>query len=77
MPRKAVASPGVASSLLRFHRLLIGAALALAIVLVLWGAVHGVTRGEPGGWVALLVGGVAAPACALYLRKILLRPPIR
>lgn len=67
----------MASALLRVHRVLIGFALALAVVLVVWGAIHGPGRGQSAGWVALGLGAVALPLGGLYLRKIIIRPPIR
>ena len=64
-------------SLLRVHRLLIGSALAMSLVLLLWGVAHGVVRHEPRGWVALAIAALALPAGGLYLRKLYRNPPIR
>ncbi len=63
--------------LLTAHKILISAALALALILVAWGAVHGGARHESGGWFALALGLVTAPAAALYLRKLYRNPPLR
>jgi hypothetical protein len=65
------------SLLLPAHKVLISAALALGVILLVWGVVHGVARREQAGWVALAIGAVAVPACALYLRKLYRNPPIR
>ena len=64
-------------SLLQVHRLLIGCALALAVILVVWGVVHGISRRETGGLLALVVGALGVPAATLYLRKIARNPPIK
>ena len=62
--------------LLTAHKILIVAALALGVVLVLWGVVHG-RRGEPGAWGVFALGLAAIPIGLLYLRKLLRNPPIR
>lgn len=63
--------------LLQAHKILVGAALALGLILIAWGVVHGAQRGERQGWVLLGFGLVAVPLCALYLRKLFRNPPIR
>jgi hypothetical protein len=67
----------VASALLRMHRVLISAAALLALILIVWGLVHGLRRGEDAGWVALGIGAVALPLLSLYLVKVIRNPPIR
>jgi hypothetical protein len=60
--------------LLTAHRLLVACALALSLVLAIWGARH---RDLPsGGWV-LALALVAMPLLGLYLRKLYRNPPIR
>jgi hypothetical protein len=63
--------------LLTAHKILITAGLVLATVMVAWGAVHALGRGEPGAWVVFALGVVAVPAALLYLRKLRVNPPIR
>ena len=63
--------------LLTAHKILISATLVLAVVLIVWGAVHGLARHEPGAWTAFALGAVMLPAGALYLRKLWRNPPIR
>ncbi len=62
--------------LLTAHKILIGAALMLSVVLIIWGVVHG-RRGEPGAWAVLALGAVMLPLGALYLRKLFRSPPLR
>ena len=62
--------------LLTAHKILIAAALFLAVVLTLWGAVHA-SRGEPNAWIVLAVGVTGIPALGLYLRKLYRNPPLR
>jgi hypothetical protein len=61
--------------LLLAHKILITAALVLALVLVAWGAVHA-HRGEPGAWGVFALGLAMLPTGALYLRKLRRDPPI-
>jgi hypothetical protein len=63
--------------LLTAHKILIGAAIALGVILTLWGAVHALARGESQGWPPLALGVLVTPIAALYLRKLLRNPPIR
>ena len=63
--------------LLTAHKILISAAMVLGVVLIVWGAVHGLARHEPGAWSAFVLGVVMLPAAALYLRKLKRNPPIR
>jgi hypothetical protein len=63
--------------LLTAHKILVGAALGLGVVLTVWGAVHGIARGEPGGWGVMVLGALSVPACVLYLRKLRRNPPLR
>jgi hypothetical protein len=67
----------VASALLKVHRVLIGAAIALSLVLIVWGVVHGARRGEDAGWFALGLGAVALLLLSLYMVKVVRNPPIR
>ncbi len=67
----------MASALLRMHKVLVGAALALAVLCILWGSVHALVRREPGTWPVLAVGVVAAVAGSLYWRKLRRNPPLR
>jgi hypothetical protein len=62
--------------LLTAHKILVTAALGLGVVLTSWGVVHALVRREPGAWVVLVLGVVAIPAAALYLRKLRRNPPI-
>jgi hypothetical protein len=62
--------------LITAHKILISAALGLALVLVLWGLVHG-RRGDHGAWVVFALGVTVIPIGLLYLRKLLRNPPIR
>lgn len=55
--------------LLTAHRILIGAALALALIMGAWGA----SRRE---WPVVAGSAVAALACAWYLRRLLRDPPV-
>jgi 1,4-dihydroxy-2-naphthoate octaprenyltransferase len=63
-------------SLLTAHRILVSAALALAVVLVAWGAVHGLVRHEPSARAVFVLGLVALPVGLLYLRKLWRNPPL-
>jgi len=63
--------------LLTAHKILISAAIGMGAVLAVWGASHGLGRGEPGALVAFGFGVIAIPAGALYLYKLKKRPPIR
>jgi hypothetical protein len=63
--------------LLTAHKILIGAALGLGAALTAWGAVHGLARGESGGWVPFVIGLLTMPAAGLYLYKLKKKPPIR
>ena len=56
--------------LLTAHRILIGAAIALGLVMVAYGA----GRGE---WLLAGGSGVAAAALSLYLRRLYRNPPGR
>lgn len=63
--------------LLTAHKILISCTLALALVLIIWGADHAFRRGQPDAWVALVLGLVMLPLGALYLRRIIRKPPVR
>jgi hypothetical protein len=63
--------------LLTAHKILIGAAISLGVILTVWGAVHAVGRGESQGWGPFALGVVVTPAAVLYLRKLVRNPPIR
>jgi hypothetical protein len=62
--------------LLTAHKILISAALALGVILAIWGVVHG-RRGDPGAWSVFALGVAMLPAGLLYLRKLYRNPPIR
>jgi hypothetical protein len=61
--------------LLTAHKILIAAAIALGMVLMLWGRAHAAQ--ERSATFALVLGAVAVVGGGLYLAKILKRPPIR
>jgi hypothetical protein len=63
--------------LLTAHKILVSAALGLGVVMTSWGAVHGLSRHEPGAWVVFVLGVAALPVGVLYLRKLWRNPPIR
>ena len=63
--------------LLTAHKILIGAALVLATLLVVWAVVHGIVRHESAAIPVGVVGLLAVPLLAVYLRKLLRNPPIR
>jgi hypothetical protein len=63
--------------LLTAHKILVGFALALGVVLTVWGALHGLVRHEPGAWSAFALGAAMLPVGAWYLRKLRRNPPIR
>jgi hypothetical protein len=63
--------------LLTAHKILVGAATSLGVVLLAWGAVHALQRGERQGWPALALGAAMLPLGLLYLRKLRKNPPIR
>jgi len=67
----------MASALLRFHKILVAAALVLAALCVAWGALHWIARREPGAWMVFAVGLVAGVAGGLYFRKLRKNPPIK
>jgi hypothetical protein len=60
--------------LLTFHKILVTAALGLAVVMVVWGITQ---RREPGANLVLAVGAAVIVPAALYLRKLYKNPPIR
>jgi len=62
--------------LLLAHKILISAALGLAVILAVWGLVHG-RRGEPGAWGVFALGLGVLPVGLLYLRKLIRNPPLR
>jgi hypothetical protein len=63
--------------LLTAHKILVGAWLALCVVMIEWGALHGIVRHEPNAWIPLALGAAALPPGVLYLRKLYRAPPIR
>jgi len=60
--------------LLTAHKILVGACLGLALILILWGIAH---RAQPHAWVAIAIGAVVLPTGALYLRKLFRSPPLK
>jgi hypothetical protein len=60
--------------LLTAHKILVGAALGLSAILVVWGLSN---RGQPGAYLVLALGAAALLPGALYLRKLRKNPPIR
>lgn len=63
--------------LITAHKVLIGAAIALGVILTVWGAIHAIGRGESQGWVPFALGAVVTPVAVLYFRKLVRDPPIR
>lgn len=63
--------------LLTAHKILVGFAIALALVLILWGCEHALVRHQPYAWVALVLGAVMLPIGILYLRKLYRHPPVK
>jgi hypothetical protein len=63
--------------LITAHKILIGFAIALGVILTVWGAVHAIGRGESQGWVPFALGVVVTPLAILYFRKLVRSPPIR
>lgn len=62
--------------LLTAHKILIGAGVVLGVLMIAWGAVHGLLRHEPDAWVALVLGVGMVPLGLLYLRRLMKNPPI-
>ncbi|HEY7955461.1 MAG TPA: hypothetical protein VII38_09210 [Polyangia bacterium] len=63
--------------LLTAHKILVGFAIALAAILIVWGTEHGLRRQQPNAWVALALGAAMLPVFVLYLRKLYRHPPVR
>lgn len=61
-------------ALLRVHKILVGSALALALIMVAWGA-RALGQHEEGGALMVALGAVSLVAGSLYLRKIVRKPP--
>jgi hypothetical protein len=62
--------------LLTAHKILISAALLLAVVLASWGVAHGL-RGDRGAWGVAALGVALIPTAGLYLRKLRRNPPLK
>jgi hypothetical protein len=60
--------------LLSAHRLLVGAALVLQGLLIVWALRH---RDQPGARVTGVLAAVLVPVLALYLRKLYRNPPLK
>jgi hypothetical protein len=61
-------------ALLRVHRILVGSAIALALVMLAWGA-RALGRHEEGGALMVALGAVTLVAGSIYLRRNLRKPP--
>lgn len=66
---------GAHATLLRVHKILVVSALALGLLMVLWGA-RALSHRQEGGVEVTAIGALALVAGGLYLRKILKSPPI-
>jgi hypothetical protein len=62
--------------LLLAHKILIIAALVLSALLLLWGGIHWLARGEGDARVVFFLGALALPLGTLYARKLWRSPPI-